>query len=146
MITWSPGNENIQDETPSIWTEWWGFESFILLFRERNPQKEKINKSNMLEETTCNGRKSDTRMVKLPLDTRFEKLAVQKLDFTQELKRGQMRLRPTGYYVILRCKTDKWLKRRAEPLSVYRRPMSMDQISCLGFQLQLKFLWAGFMN
>lgn len=65
----------------------------------------------MLEETTGNGRKSDTRMAKLPLDARFEKLAVQKLDFTQKLKRGQMRLRPTGSYVILGSKTDKGLKR-----------------------------------
>ncbi len=146
MITWSPGNENIEDETRSVWSEWWGFEFFILLFRERDPQKVKVNKSNMTEETTGNGRKSDTRMVKLPLDDRFEKLAVQKLDFTQELKRGQMRLRPTGTCVILGRKTDKGLKRRAEPLSIHQRPMSMDQISCSGFQLQLKFLWAGFMN
>lgn len=52
----------------------------------------------MMEETTGNGRKSDTRMVKLPLDGRFEKLAVQMLDFTQELKRGPTSNRDLRYF------------------------------------------------
>lgn len=65
----------------------------------------------MTEETTGNGQESDTRAVEHTLDGRYEKLAVQKLDFTQELKHGQMRLRPTGTCVILGRKTDKGLKR-----------------------------------
>lgn len=65
----------------------------------------------MTEETAGNGQEPDTRTVKLTLDGRFEKLAVQKLDFTQKLEHSQMRLRPTRTCVILGRKTDKGLKR-----------------------------------
>lgn len=65
----------------------------------------------MTEETTGNGHEPDRRTVKLTLDGRFEKSAVQKLDFTQKLKHSQIRLRPTRTCVVLGRKTDKGLKR-----------------------------------
>lgn len=78
-------------------------------------------------------------MVKLSL----EKLEVQKLDFALELRCDYIQ---QGLALFLGRKTDKGLKRRAERLSVHLRRMSTDQIRCSGFQSQLKFLWAGFMN
>lgn len=56
-----------------------------------------------------------------------------------------MRLRPTGTDVILGHKTDKGIKRRAEPVGSPETDVNRS-VGSVGLQLRLKFLWAGFMN
>lgn len=135
MITWNPGKEN-EGESGLAGVDF--KHSSSLLYK--NP----LNNFGQTKRGAWNKRPQvDAKRV--GLQRHVWEIVSSKLEFTQALKRGQMRLRPTGTDDILDHKTDKGIKRRAEHVGSPETDVN-GSVGSVGLRLQLKFLWAGFMN